>query len=486
MTSKLERARNKIKIWKNNPCQFVIDNFQAIPDKWQEDALNAFASRDESTFRISLCACAGPGKSTLLSWVALNFLSCYGDRGEHPKGAAVSITATNLKDNLWAEIAKWQSRSEFLMSSFKWTQERIFAIDYPSTWFISARSFSKSANAEEQGRTLSGIHSKYVLFLIDESGDIPLTVGKAAEQALSTNPKFGKIIQAGNPTSKDGMLYAAATSLRHLWHVIRITGDPDDPNRSPRIGLEWAREQIKTYGRDNPWVMAFILGLFPPGALNSLLSVEEVEAAMSRTPRDDSHTHAQKRLGVDVARFGLDETILFPRQGLVGFKVADMRGARSHEIAARIAMAQLKWGHEVEFIDDTGGYGSGVIDARILSGASPIGINAAGKADDPRYLNKRAETWFRMAEWVKRGGCLVRDPQLIRELTVPTYWFQNGKFQLEPKDLIKEKLGQSPDRADALCLTFAWVEMPASIQVPGMREKSKLLSEYDPYDPERV
>jgi phage terminase large subunit len=483
--TKLEEARRKIKTWRKNPCQYVLDHFQVTPDKWQEQALNAFASGDESTLRISLTACAGPGKSAALAWMGWNFLSCYGDRGEHPKGAAVSITATNLKDNLWAELSKWQSRSEFLMRTFKWTQERIFAVDHASTWFLSARSFSKSANAEEQGRTLSGVHSKYVLFLIDESGDIPITVGKAAEQALSTSPRFGKIVQAGNPTSKDGMLYAASTSLRHLWYVIRITGDPDDPNRSPRIGLEWAKEQIRTYGRENPWVMAFILGLFPPGSLNTLLSIEDVEAAMSRTPHDDSYTLSQKRLGVDVARFGLDETILFPRQGLLAFKPADMRGARSHEIAARIAMAEMKWGHEVEFVDDTGGYGSGVIDARIQGGASPIGINAAGKADDPRYLNKRAETWFRMAEWVKRGGCLVRDPQLIRELTVPTYWFQNGKFQLEPKDLIKEKLGQSPDRADALCLTFAWVEMPTRPKVPGMKEGSSLLAEYDPYDPAR-
>jgi hypothetical protein len=102
------------------------------------------------------------------------------------------------------------------------------------------------------GKTLSGLHSKYVLALVDESGAIPLTVLRAAEQALS-NCTFGKIVQAGNPISLDGMLYAAASPRRHLWHVIRITADPDDPNRSPRVDLAWAREQIATYGH---WALA--------------------------------------------------------------------------------------------------------------------------------------------------------------------------------------------------------------------------------------
>lgn len=479
-------AQAKIKHWRERPAAFVYDNFGVTPDRWQEQVLDAFPSMDPDKQRISMQACAGPGKSAALAWCGWNFLSCYGERGEHPKGAAVSVTADNLKDNLWPEFSKWQERSPYLKEAFTWTKERIFAKDHPQTWFISARSYSKTANAEEQGRTLSGLHSKYVLALVDESGDIPLAVAKAGEQALSTNPKFGKILQAGNPTSHDGMLYAAATKLRHLWFIVRITGDPDDPARSPRIDIDWAREQIRTYGRDNPWVMAYILGLFPPSSINTLLGPDEVAAAMGRHLRVDAYAHAQKRLGVDVARFGDDRTIIFPRQGLAAFKPAEMRGARTPDIAARVALAKARWGSEVEMVDGTGGYGAGVIDSLLQAGHAPLEIHFSGKAIDPRYMNKRAEMWFLMAEWVKRGGALPNDPDLQKELTAPTYTFQNGKLRIEEKDQIKDRLGFSPDKADALCLTFALPEMPGRIQLPGQTGTSGLASEYDPFDPART
>jgi phage terminase large subunit len=481
----MNSAQRKIKAWRESPAKFVWDNFQVDPDPWQLKVLDAFADPDPHKSRISMQACAGPGKSAVLAWCGWNFLLCYGSRGNHPKGAAVSVTADNLKDNLWAELSKWQDRSEVLKSAFQWTKERIFAKDHPATWFLSARSFSKTANADEQGRTLSGLHSEYVLALIDESGDIPLAVAKAAEQALSTRPSFGKILQAGNPTSLDGILYAAATQLSHLWYIIRITGDPDDPERSSRIDATWAAEQIKTYGRDNPWVMAYILGLFPPSSINTLLGPDEVAASMRRNPSSDTYTHTQKRLGVDVARFGDDRTIIFPRQGLMAFKPIEMRNARTPDIAARVANLKASWGSEMEMVDDTGGYGAGVIDSMLQAGHSPYAVNFAGKAMDPRYLNKRAEMWFLLAEWVKRGGALPNDPDLAKELVTPTYTFQGGKFKLEEKAQIKERLGFSPDKADALALTFALPDMPGAHPILGQK-KGKMLADYDPFSPERL
>lgn len=239
---------SKLKRYRENILQFVLEEFQATPDKWQELGLLAFASDDPKTFRISLQACAGPGKSTLLCWCGWWFLLVMGDVGEHPKSAAVSITSDNLKDNLWSEMSKWQSRSELLMSAFEWTQTRIYAKDHPNTWFMAARGFAQTADTEAIGRTLSGLHSKYVLYLIDESGDIPPSIIKSAEQGLSTKPIFGKILQAGNPTSHDGMLYAAATTLRDQWHIIRITGDPDDANRSQGLMSNGRARRLNSTG----------------------------------------------------------------------------------------------------------------------------------------------------------------------------------------------------------------------------------------------
>ena len=484
MTDKTKQAIKSISRYRQDPIQFVRDHFQVEPDAWQRKGLLAFASGDDKIMRICLSACAGPGKSALLAWCGWMFLSCYGEKGEHPKGAAVAVTQDNLKDNLWAELSKWQQRSEFLRDQFTWTKERIYCNAFPETWFLSARSFAKTANAEEQGRTLSGIHSKYVLFLIDESGDIPPTVLKSAEQALSTaDKKFARILQAGNPTSHEGMLYAAQTRLAEDWYTIRITGDPDDPERSPRIDIEWAAEQINTYGRDDPWVKSYILGEFPESGINTLLTLEEVDAAMNRTVRSDSIKYAQKRLGVDVARFGLDSTVLVPRQGLVMFKYAVMRNARTNDIAARIMEAKAKWGAEVEFIDGTGGFGGGVVDSLIQAGQSPHEVHFSGKATDARYFNKRSEMWFKMADWVKRGGCLYKCSTLKKELTAPTYSFKNGKFVLEGKDQIKDRLGFSTDRSDALALTFAIADMPSRHDPYQILrdQKPSMKSDWDPF-----
>lgn len=479
----MTEAQAKIREWRLDPLKFVTDVFHAEPDNWQAEGLRAFG--DPTKKRISLQACAGPGKSTLLAWCGWHFLATQGDKDRHPNGAAMSITSDNLKDNLWKEFAVWQARSPYLQAAFVHQAERIFAKHHPKTWFISARSWSKTANLEEQGRTLSGLHSKYILYLIDESGDISPAVLQSAEQGLS-NCVWGKILQAGNPTSHDGILHAASSEQAHMWFVIRITGDPEDPKRSARISIDWANEQIALYGRDNPWVMAFILGKFPPSSINALLSPDEVAAAMGRHLLEDAYAHSQKRLGVDCARYGDDRTVLFPRQGLASFTPAEMRNANTPDVTARVALANSRWEPEVIAVDGTGGFGAGVIDGLTQAGLSPQEIHFSGKAIDPRYFNKRSEMWFEMAAWVKRGGALPNIPSLARELTTPTYTFQNGKFRLEEKDQIKKRLGFSPDLADGLCLTFCLPEMPATLRIPGVAPKPNYTADYDPFASDRL
>ena len=452
-----------LKRWRENILEWHAENFPGVTlDRWQAAALEAFASPDPATRRISLQAAVGPGKTAVLAWCGLHFLGCQGERGEHPKGAAVAITGDNLATNLFPEFAKWMGQSRYYSTAFTWTASRIFANDHPATWFLGARSYPKTANADEQGKTLSGLHSKYVLALIDESGAIPLTVLRAAEQALSTCT-FGKIVQAGNPISQEGMLYAAASQLRHQWFVLKVTGDPDDPQRSPRIDLDWAKQQIATYGRDNPWVASYILGQFPAQAFNALLTVEEVEAAMHRQLPADRYAWAQKRIGVDVARFGDDRTVLFPRQGLAAFMPVVMRVARTTDIAARVATSITKWNAELTLVDDTGHWGHGVIDNLLAAGYPVMPVVFSDAALDPRYRNRRAEMWLSMAEWVRRGGALPNVPELVAELTEPTYTFVNGKFLLEEKDQLKRRLGRSPDLADALACTFAMPDAPGQL-----------------------
>lgn len=450
-----EAAQQKIKRWRNDPVAFAIDNFKIEPNQWQVDAMTALGGNYDPKRRLCMKACTGPGKSATLAWMGWHRLACFGDIGEHPKGAALSITKDNLQDNLWAELSKWQQRSEFLRNAFTWTKTSIYANDHPETWFLSARSFAKDADSEAIGRALSGLHSKFPFILLDETGDMPVAVGRAASQIFTGDPVDAAVIQAGNPTSVSGLLYDSSSKSTQ-WQVITITADPDDPKRTPRVSTEHARDMIETYGRDNPWVMATILGLFPPTGFNSLIGPDEVDAAMARRYTVEQIGHAPVILGGDVARQGDDESVLARRQGLVAYELRSMRIPDVMMVASQFIQDYNKHQADGILVDETGGYGAGVVDAMRQMGSSVIGVQFSGKADDYRYFNKRSEMYFRMADWIKGGGALPNDPKLKEELCATTYVFQKDKFRIVEKDIIKDAIGRSPDRSDALALTFAF------------------------------
>lgn len=480
-------AAAKLKRWRNDALAFAVEELHFTPDHWQREFLIALPSQEPRQLRISLQACVGPGKTAVLAIANLWFIATQGDKGEHPKAACVSITEDNLRGNLWPELAKWQARSEYLRTAFTWTKERFFSNDHPATWFIEARTWSKKADKEALGRTLSGLHAKFVMVTLDEAGDMPVQILLSGEQIFS-GFAWAKVLMAGNPSSLEGALYHAAATAPHLWTIIRITGDPDDPHRSPRINMENAKEQIRLYGRDNPWVMYTILGMFPPASINSLLGIEEVTAAMERHLRTDQFEWAQKRIGVDVARFGNDRSCGFPRQGLAAFKPFLLRKQRTTTIAARVAAGVNRWEPDepasvLLMVDDTGHWGHGVIDNLFTAGYTPHAVIYHSEASDPRYKNLTTEMHFRMAEWVRAGGALPNDPELKSELISRTYTFIAGKLALEDKGIAKARLGRSPDKSDALANTFALPDMPKRIWNKSRQQRlQRKQQDFDPLD----
>ncbi len=394
--------------------------------------------------------------SALLAWAGWHRLACFAEKNEHPKGAALSITRDNLKDNLWTEFSKWQSRSPFLMAAFEVTKERIYAVDHPDTWFLSARSFSKDADSDAIGRALSGLHSKFPFILLDETGDMPVQVLRTAEQIFTGSPKDAAIIAAGNPTSTNGLLYYICTKMRDRWKIITVTSDPKDPKRTPRVSKEFAAQQIKDNGRSNPWVMATILGEFPTVGFNNLIGIEDVEKAMKRHYNQDQYGFAAKILGCDVAREGDDRSTICPRQGLVCFKPKIFRNVKSNVLAGQLAMAEDKWQADGVIVDGTGGYGSGVIDALETMGRVAMDCQFAGKPFSPKFANKRAEILWNFCEWTKNGGALPYLPDLLKEMTAITYSFKGDKILVEPKEQIKKRIGVSTDLMDGYAVTFAF------------------------------
>jgi len=409
----------------------------------------------------------------LLSWIAWNFLLTR----PFPRIAATSISADNLSDTLWPEMAKWQHKSELLTNMFTWTKTRITQNEHPEIWWMSARTWSKTADKTQQSNTLAGLHEDYIMFLLDESGGIPDAVMTTAEAALSSCVE-GHVIQAGNPTMLEGPLYRACHEERYLWYVIEITGDPDNPKRSPRIKIEWANEEIKRHGRENPWVLINVFGEFPPSSLNALIGPDEVREAMNRYYRPYEIGTASKILGVDVARYGDDSSVIALREGIQLYPFKQMRNLNSTEGASWVTREWDAFSADACFIDDTGGFGSGWVDQLKNLGRTPIGVSYSRKAhQSDKYYNKRSEMYFEAVEWIKNGGALPECDELLEALTKTTYSTPKGLLLLEPKEMVKAKIHYSPDHADAFVQTFA---EPVTIQ----RRKgfiTRHTSEYDPF-----
>jgi phage terminase large subunit len=458
--------------WLERPSGMVRDLFDVDPDPLQERVLNEFPVSP----RIAMKASKGCGKTATEAWLIWNFLLTR----PHPKIACTAIDSNNLSDNLWTELALWRPKSPLLQDMFEWTKTRIFHKQYPETWWCSARTWSKTADRNQQSNTLAGLHAEYIMFVLDESGGMPDAIMASAEAALSSC-KEGHIVQAGNPTHLEGPLYAACTKEARLWNVIEMTGDPDDPKRSPRVSIEWAKQQIEKYGRNNPWVLVNVFGQFPPASLNALIGPDEVQAAMKRYHRAHEIGNAAKVLGVDVARFGDDASVICRRQGIQVLPFQRYRNIDSTQGAGAVSRLWQEFGAHACFVDDTGGFGSGWIDRLITLGRAPIGIHFAGKPHDAsRYVNKRAEMYFDAVQWIKRGGALPEDShELLAALTQTTYTFQGDKILLEPKDDIKVKLGYSPDEADSFVLTFA---EPVGAPDPLPRsQRNAVPADYNPY-----
>jgi hypothetical protein len=473
-----------------DPVAFVREQLEVEPDEWQREALQLAATN----LRLALKACKGPGKSTVLAWIILWFFATR----PHANIIVLSITADNLKDNLWKEVAVWFARPKlaWLRKMADLTGERLAAKESPKTWWVSCRSFAQDARPDQQANTIAGLHSKHVMAVLDEVSDYPDGVLAAAEGIFSTAGQEAKLIVAGNPTRAEGPLYKICTKQRHRWQLVEITGDPDDPKRSPRIDLENARMQIEENGRDDPWVMVNILGLFPPVSEDKLLGPNDIQAAEARNVAEMDIYNEPVIYGLDVARYGLDSSKLRRRQGPVLFKGSTYKGLDGPTLAQRVAHQlhedEKNFGQPADalFIDVTG-VGSSAYDHLVLLGFGAIAfpIDFGGSADDAvKYADKRAEIYHRAARWVRKTGCLPSGSNdLGTQLCAP--WFRykiRGKktcFILQPKEEMKEKGLPSPDDADAFALTFcSETIVKRDLFTPdSVKRTNKVRTEYDPY-----
>lgn len=238
-------------------------------------------------------------------------------------------------------------------------------------------------------------------------------------------------------------------------------------------------ERLRTSMSETAWAREYLCDFSAAGD-DQLLSLTDVETAARREHPPGSNDYAPRILGVDPARFGDDRSVMYPRQGLIALPPAVYRGIDNMTLAGHVARRIDQWEPDAVFID--AGAGAGVIDRLRQLGYDVTEVNFGGKPNDPRFVNKRSEMWFDLAEWVKGGGAIPNDTNLKLELATPTYKYDSAnRIALESKDDIKKRLPDagSPDLADALALTFAHPVAKRSLMAQfGARTRKP--ADYDP------
>jgi hypothetical protein len=208
------------------------------------------------------------------------------------------------------------------------------------------------------------------MFCIDEVGGIPLAVTATAEAALASGIE-SKLLMGGNPTHTEGPLYMACTAHAHLWEIVQITGDPDDPKRSNRMDIKWARQQIEMYGREHPWVKVNVFGEFPPSSINALLGPDDVEDAKRRYGELKFSTTSRGRRSVWVSTSRAAYRAIAPSssrgRGLMTLPCRrdarqELERDRSSSNAGQGITGRVSDRSEIlTFVDDTGGWGHGTL-----------------------------------------------------------------------------------------------------------------------------
>ena len=185
-----------------------------------------------------------------------------------------------------------------------------------------------------------------------------------------------------------------------------------------------------------------------------MITIDMVSAAVKRHHHEVDLKGLPRIMGVDVARFGSDRSCIIKRWGLKAFDMLVLKDVDNMHLAGVIAEKITDFRPDAVFID--GGRGEGVIDRLRQVGYGVIEVQFGSKATNPRYSNKRAEIWDKMAIWLREGGEVPNDPDLKSDLCTPTYSFDAAnRMKLESKDKIVERGLKSPDLADALACTFA-------------------------------
>lgn len=430
----LVKLKAHILHWRVCPYDFVVEVLHARPTKQQERVLRALETQGA---KVAVKSCHGAGKSALVAWIILWAVCCFAD----VKVPVTAPTAHQLNDVIRSEVEKWKARMpEALRCLVQVTADKVSVSGLPG--FAAFRTGRK-----ENPEALQGFHAKRLLFLVDEASGIDEKVFEVAQGALTG--KDNSICMFANPTRTSGFFYNAFHKNKDFWTRFTFSA-----LESPNVEPEFVEQIAKEYGTDSDMYRVRVLGEFPNASDLQFVPTSLVEAAAGKHLREDEFSFAPKILGVDVALFGGDRSSVHFRQGLYSKLLFKKAGTSPEELVSLVCRLEEEYEADAVIVDATG-VGEAVVYGLRERNRHPIAFYAAGKSDLDNCLNARAAAWWKMRDWLKLGGAVSPDDDLVEDLTAPEYGYTlTGKVKLESKDEMRKRGLLSPDCADSLAVTF--------------------------------
>lgn len=406
-----------------------------------EEVLTAIQEHDRVTIRAGRKVSKSLACVTAALWWSL--------RGG--KVLMTSATYAQLEDPLWLELERLVRNSGL----------NIHVPLAPETAVRVTGGGRIVGRAAAQRENLQGPSGAQSMYIVDEASGVRREIIEAIEGNVAGG---GKIILAGNPTRLSGKFYDSHHREASEWRTIHIssrespnvvTGDSIIPGLAVR---SWVEAEERKHGADSAFVAVHIDGQFPTTGDHSVIPLGIVTDAEKRHPT--TVPFGTLTIGVDVARSGTDHTIVYPRRGKVAYPALQGHGLNTEGVVTLIHAAlerHLEPGEEATINIDVIGIGAGVYDLAHDTFDQHIvnGVNVATTATDTTYRLLRDQIWFAIREWLLEGGALPGDEATREELISAEYQFDaRGRYRVDSKDVLRERLGRSPDHADALGLSI--------------------------------
>jgi len=412
------------------------------PDWWHREVFEAIreymeGDSDQPLF-LAVASGHGAAKTALVAWVIRWFMSCR----DHPQVVCTANTESQLTTKTWRELAKWHKLGAN-RDWFEWTATSYYLKAHSDTWKANAIPWS-----ENNTEAFAGTHEENVLVVFDEASKISDRIWEVTDGIFTTKKNIWLV--CGNGTRNAGRFYDCFHKNKKYWKTWQI-----DSRECQAANKPYLDRLIEQYGGpDSDQARVRVLGQFPRTATRQLISTDAVEKCQGH--ETEGWEMLPKVLGVDIARFGENSSTIAIRQGR---KVSEIEVLPKMDLMATAhhVAEVIKRERPIQVFVDGSGIGAGVVDRLRQLNYPVVDVNFGNQSLSARFLNKRAESWWAMKEFIEGLAELPRDPRLKEELTCVEYdYTDKGRIRLDRKSDIMEEYGFSPDRADALALTFSY------------------------------